>query len=151
MVAGFYVTMKCNFRCTYCDDGSGNMYPDIPEQRLNTARTIEVLEILRRASAGNVDTRRGAAQNFERFNRPGCVQPLLGNVRVHVARPVIAIGAAKIALHRDVEPGDHRLDEFLVRAAAIARVQDIGEKSVDELIGNSAHRILFGYPGWGSS
>jgi MoaA/NifB/PqqE/SkfB family radical SAM enzyme len=52
MIAGFYVTMKCNFRCTYCDDGSGNMYPDIPEQRLNTAKTIEVLEILRRASPG---------------------------------------------------------------------------------------------------
>jgi len=52
MMAGFYVTMKCNFRCTYCDDGSGNMYPDIAEQRLETARTIEVLEILRRASPG---------------------------------------------------------------------------------------------------
>jgi MoaA/NifB/PqqE/SkfB family radical SAM enzyme len=52
MMAGFYVTMKCNFRCTYCDDGSGNMYPDIAEQRLDTARTIEVLEILRRASPG---------------------------------------------------------------------------------------------------
>src|SRR5258708_2104345 len=90
MVAGFYVTMKCNFRCTYCDDGSGNMYPDIPEQRLNTARTIETLEILRRASPGINITGGGAAQNFEHFNRPGCVQPLLGNVRVHVARPVIA-------------------------------------------------------------
>lgn len=52
MMAGFYVTMKCNFRCTYCDDGSGNMYPDIAEQRLDTAKTIEVLEILRRASPG---------------------------------------------------------------------------------------------------
>lgn len=52
MLTGFYVTMKCNFRCTYCDDGSGNMYPDIPEDRLNTAKTIEVLEILRRASPG---------------------------------------------------------------------------------------------------
>jgi molybdenum cofactor biosynthesis enzyme MoaA len=52
MLAGFYVTMKCNFRCTYCDDGSGNMYPDIAEQRLDTAKTIEVLEILRRASPG---------------------------------------------------------------------------------------------------
>src|SRR5256714_15353004 len=52
MIAGFYVTMKCNFRCTYCDDGSGSMYPDIPEQRLKTAKTIEVLEILRRASPG---------------------------------------------------------------------------------------------------
>jgi MoaA/NifB/PqqE/SkfB family radical SAM enzyme len=52
MIAGLYVTMKCNFRCTYCDDGSGQMYPDIPEQRLSTAKTIEVLEILRRASPG---------------------------------------------------------------------------------------------------
>jgi hypothetical protein len=75
---------------------------------------------------------------------------LLGNVRVHVARPVITVSAAKIALHRDVKPGDHRLNEFLVWAAAIPGVKDIGEKSVNELIGNSAHRILFGYPGWGS-
>lgn len=52
MIAGLYVTMKCNFRCTYCDDGSGQMYPDIPEQRLSMAKTIEVLEILRRASPG---------------------------------------------------------------------------------------------------
>lgn len=52
MIAGFYATMKCNFRCTYCDDGSGLMYPDIPEQRLSTAKTIEVLEILRRAAPG---------------------------------------------------------------------------------------------------
>ena len=52
MIAGLYVTMKCNFRCTYCDDGSGLMYPDIPEQRLKTTKTIEVLEILRRASPG---------------------------------------------------------------------------------------------------
>src|SRR6266849_37589 len=82
-----------------------------------------------RLSAGNIDTRRGAAQNLEHLNGPGRVQPLLGNVRVHVARPVIAIGAAKIALHRDVKPGDHRLDEFLVWAAAVARVQYVGEKS----------------------
>jgi MoaA/NifB/PqqE/SkfB family radical SAM enzyme len=52
MVAGFFVTMKCNFRCTYCDDGSGTMYPDKREHRLDTAGTIEVLEILRRASPG---------------------------------------------------------------------------------------------------
>jgi MoaA/NifB/PqqE/SkfB family radical SAM enzyme len=50
MIASFYLTMKCNFRCTYCDDGSGNMYPDVPEDRLNTPKTIEVLEILRKAS-----------------------------------------------------------------------------------------------------
>lgn len=52
MIASFYLTMKCNFRCVYCDDGSGNMYPDILEERLNTSETIEVLEILRRASPG---------------------------------------------------------------------------------------------------
>jgi len=52
MVASLFLTMKCNFRCSYCDDGSGNMYPDLAEQRLNTAKTVEVLEILRRASPG---------------------------------------------------------------------------------------------------
>jgi MoaA/NifB/PqqE/SkfB family radical SAM enzyme len=52
MMASLYVTMKCNFRCTYCDDGSGAMYPHIPEQRLQTAETIEILKILARASPG---------------------------------------------------------------------------------------------------
>lgn len=52
MMASFYLTMKCNFRCSYCDDGSGNMYPDIPEERLDTSSTIQVLQILRRASPG---------------------------------------------------------------------------------------------------
>src|SRR5204862_7459815 len=46
------ITTQCNFRCTYCDEGPGSMYPDIPEQRLKTAKTIEVLEILRRESPG---------------------------------------------------------------------------------------------------
>ena len=52
MIVGLYVTMKCNFRCTYCDDGSGNMYPHIPETRLDTAKTIQLMEILRKASPG---------------------------------------------------------------------------------------------------
>ncbi|HVF90600.1 MAG TPA: radical SAM protein [Blastocatellia bacterium] len=52
LMAGLYVTMKCNFRCTYCDDGSGNMYPHLPETRLDTAKTIQVLEIIRKASPG---------------------------------------------------------------------------------------------------
>src|SRR2546429_3469069 len=33
MIAGFFVTMKCNFRCTYCDDGSG----DRKSTRLNSS------------------------------------------------------------------------------------------------------------------
>ncbi|HKP37017.1 MAG TPA: radical SAM protein [Pyrinomonadaceae bacterium] len=52
MIASLYLTTKCNFRCTYCDDGSGNMYPDIHDDPLNTEKTIKVLEILRRASPG---------------------------------------------------------------------------------------------------
>lgn len=77
MIAGLYVTMKCNFRCTYCDDGSGNMYPDIPEQRLNTKKTIEVLEILRRASpglnitGGEPTVRRDIEEIFEHVGRLG--------------------------------------------------------------------------------
>lgn len=52
MIAGLYLTMKCNFRCTYCDDGSGNMYPDVPDHRLNTRETLRVLEIMRKCSPG---------------------------------------------------------------------------------------------------
>jgi MoaA/NifB/PqqE/SkfB family radical SAM enzyme len=52
MIAGLYLTMKCNFRCTYCDDGSGNMYPDIPDQHLDTAGTLKVLEVMRECSPG---------------------------------------------------------------------------------------------------
>lgn len=52
MISSIYITTKCNFRCTYCDDGSGNMYPDISEERLNTEQIVKVLEILRRASPG---------------------------------------------------------------------------------------------------
>jgi len=53
LIAGLYVTTKCNFRCTYCDDGSGQMYPELQEaRRLDTAKTLEVLDILRRASPG---------------------------------------------------------------------------------------------------
>ncbi len=53
MVASLYLTVKCNFRCTYCDDGTGVMYPDLPEpDRLDTERTLAVIDILRRASPG---------------------------------------------------------------------------------------------------
>ena len=52
MTATLYVTTKCNFRCTYCDDGSGNLYPDIQINRLDTQQTIELLRILRRAAPG---------------------------------------------------------------------------------------------------
>jgi MoaA/NifB/PqqE/SkfB family radical SAM enzyme len=50
MVATLYLTMKCNFRCTYCDDGSGNMYPSLPDTRLSTPDAISLLKILRRTS-----------------------------------------------------------------------------------------------------
>ena len=52
MMATLYVTTKCNFRCTYCDDGSGNMYPHIAERRLSPRDTLEVLNLLRRVSPG---------------------------------------------------------------------------------------------------
>jgi len=52
MMATLYVTTKCNFRCTYCDDGSGNMYPEVADRPLCTRDTIEVLKLLRRVSPG---------------------------------------------------------------------------------------------------
>jgi len=92
-----------------------------------------------RLSAGNVQTGRGATQNLEHFNGPGRVQALLLDVGIHVARSVIAVGAAKVALHSDVKPGDHGFDQFFVGAAAVARLENVGDESENELIGNSAH------------
>ena len=53
MVASLYVTVKCNFRCTYCDDGSGTIYPELPEPgRMDTEQTLRVIELMREASPG---------------------------------------------------------------------------------------------------
>ncbi len=92
-----------------------------------------------RLAAGDVYPGRSATQNLEHFNGPGRVQALLSDVGIHVARSVIAVGAAKVALHRDVKPGDHGFDQFFVGAAAVARLEDVGDESENELIGNSAH------------
>ena len=73
----------------------------------------------RRLAAGDIQTRRSPAQNLEHFNCFGRIQPLFGNVGVHVAGTVIAIGAAKVALHRDIKAGHHRLDELLVFPAGV--------------------------------
>jgi MoaA/NifB/PqqE/SkfB family radical SAM enzyme len=38
----------CNFRCYYCDDHRGNMYPDLPNEHvLDTNRAIKILKIMR--------------------------------------------------------------------------------------------------------
>ncbi len=53
LMASLYLTMKCNFRCTYCDDGSGLMYPEIPEKdRMELTETLAVLDMLDAASPG---------------------------------------------------------------------------------------------------
>lgn len=49
-MGSFYLTTKCNFGCVYCDDGSGNGFPSLPDSdRLNTEQTLRVLELLRKA------------------------------------------------------------------------------------------------------
>jgi MoaA/NifB/PqqE/SkfB family radical SAM enzyme len=53
MVASLYITTKCNFRCTYCDDGTGVLYPDVPEtERLETEQAKQVISIMRRVTPG---------------------------------------------------------------------------------------------------
>lgn len=53
LVASLYATIQCNFRCIYCDDGSGTVYPDLPEKKkMDTEQTRKVLAIMRKASPG---------------------------------------------------------------------------------------------------
>lgn len=52
LVAIFQPTMRCNFKCTYCDDGSGIMYPLMPEKnRASTEDTKIILDQIRKVSA----------------------------------------------------------------------------------------------------
>jgi len=51
LMPSVYLTRHCNFRCTYCNDGHGIKYPDMPEQnRLQLDQLKQVLRILRKAA-----------------------------------------------------------------------------------------------------
>jgi MoaA/NifB/PqqE/SkfB family radical SAM enzyme len=53
MFVTLYVNFGCNFRCTYCDDGTQTLYPDVPERgRMDTEGVVRVLEIMRRVAPG---------------------------------------------------------------------------------------------------
>ncbi len=53
LVASLYITTKCNFRCTYCDDGTGTLYPDVPEtHRMETEQAKQVISIMAKVTPG---------------------------------------------------------------------------------------------------
>lgn len=43
----WHTTNACNFRCEYCDDGKGNMYPDIGGTMMTTEQAKQVLGLAR--------------------------------------------------------------------------------------------------------
>jgi MoaA/NifB/PqqE/SkfB family radical SAM enzyme len=96
LMASLYLTTKCNFRCTYCDDGSGTLYPHLPEPgRLDTPDVFRALDIMRRASPGIAIT------GGEPPLHPG-----LTAIMAHIAR----LGFAPVALNTNGYLLDRHLD-----------------------------------------
>lgn len=90
LMASLYLTTKCNFRCIYCDDGCGNLYPHLPEaNRLETEETIQLLEVLRREipavgiTGGEPTLRRDLVTVLEHVSRLGFA-PVALNTNGHV-------------------------------------------------------------------
>jgi MoaA/NifB/PqqE/SkfB family radical SAM enzyme len=44
----WHATNLCNLRCTFCDDGKGNSYPDLKSYTMTTAEVKQVLGLARR-------------------------------------------------------------------------------------------------------
>ena len=47
----WYVTLRCNLRCLFCDDGTGKRYPDVRYPEMNTDEALHFLSLVRRACA----------------------------------------------------------------------------------------------------
>jgi len=45
----WYVTLRCNLACAFCDDGTGKKYPDVRYQEMGTADALRMLELVRKA------------------------------------------------------------------------------------------------------
>jgi MoaA/NifB/PqqE/SkfB family radical SAM enzyme len=45
----WYVTLRCNLACVFCDDGTGKKYPELRYPELKTAEALRVLELIRAA------------------------------------------------------------------------------------------------------
>jgi len=48
MLTSVYLTHRCNLNCVYCDDGSGNSFPEHLLPELDTAGIVEILRIVRK-------------------------------------------------------------------------------------------------------
>ncbi|MBI4483982.1 MAG: radical SAM protein [Acidobacteria bacterium] len=45
----WYVTLRCNLSCAFCDDGTGKKYPQVRYPELGTAEALRLLELIREA------------------------------------------------------------------------------------------------------
>lgn len=45
----WYVTLRCNLRCLFCDDGTGKKYPEVRYPELNTDEAFRFLSLVRPA------------------------------------------------------------------------------------------------------
>ncbi len=119
-LAIFQPTMKCNFRCTYCDDGSGNMYPYLPEKnRMSTAETKRALELIREASpaisvsGGEVTLRPDVVELFEHMDKIGFA-PIGMNTNAYVLDKYIKVLHHIDYLIVSMDSLDHaRMDELI--------------------------------------
>jgi MoaA/NifB/PqqE/SkfB family radical SAM enzyme len=50
LLAVYYLTYACRFRCPYCSDGAGNPYPTLRSPTLPGSKVLELLRIVRRHS-----------------------------------------------------------------------------------------------------
>src|SRR5262245_16585949 len=120
LMASLYLTTKCNFRCVYCDDGSGNLYPHLPEpSRLGTAAILHVLAILRRASPGIAVT-----------GGEPTLRPDLGAILTEITR----LGFAPVALNTNGYLLDRHLDVLPHLDYLVVSLDSLDEGRSDALI-----------------
>lgn len=138
-LAIFQPTMKCNFRCTYCDDGSGNMYPYLPEKnRMSTEETKRALDLIRKAapgiavSGGEVTLRTDVVELFQHMDKIG-FNPIAMNTNAYVLDKYMEVLHHIDYLIVSMDSLDHaRMDELidLEKPGQTAKVLENLEKAV---------------------
>jgi len=83
----WYVTLRCNMRCLFCDDGTGKKYPEVRYPELNTDEAFRFLSLMRPAcpsiyfSGGEPFMRRDFAQLL-RYSRELRFWPIFVNTNL---------------------------------------------------------------------
>jgi hypothetical protein len=47
----WYVTLRCNLACAFCDDGTGKKYPEVRYPEVGTADAVRLLELVCKLAA----------------------------------------------------------------------------------------------------